>query len=215
MERNPRIGQQSDLSGNDAAGIRTPSEGGTSSSDGTLPSDSPTLVDFSPDFTRVIDTSAKSPATPVKDNREQRPKLVVSNHPELEPGMLLAQRYQIVQILGQGGMGAVYKATDLELNRTVAVKVIRRDLASDKAIVDRFKQELLLSHQVTHRNVIRIYDLSEADGMKFITMEYVEGENLLTLLHEKKKFSPSEAVEDHAAGVQGTRSCTQCGRDPP
>ncbi len=109
--------------------------------------------------------------------------------------MLLAQRYQIVQMLGQGGMGAVYKATDVELNRTVALKVIRPDLARDKAIVDRFKQELLLAHQVTHRNVIRIYDLSEADGMKFITMEYVEGENLLTLIHEKKKFSPSEAVE--------------------
>ena len=62
-------------------------------------------------------------------------------------------------------------------------------------IVERFKQELLLSHQVTHRNVIRIYDLSEADGMKFITMEYVEGENLLTLIHQKKKFSPEETVE--------------------
>ena len=109
--------------------------------------------------------------------------------------MVLAQRYEIVEILGQGGMGAVYKATDRELNRTVAIKVIRPDLARDRGIVDRFKQELLLAHQVTHRNVIRIYDLSEADGMKFITMEYVEGENLLTLLHEKKKFSAEEAVE--------------------
>ena len=196
MEKNPRFGQQSDLPGKDVAGIRTPSEGGSSSSDATLPSDSPTLVDLPQDFTRLMDTSRQTPATPAKENAEQRPRIVVvSNQPELEPGMLLAQRYQIVQILGQGGMGAVYKATDLELNRTVAVKVIRRDLARDKAIVDRFKQELLLSHQVTHRNVVRIYDLSEADGMKFITMEYVEGENLLTLLHEKKKFSPSEAVE--------------------
>ncbi|MGA8491131.1 MAG: tetratricopeptide repeat protein [Terriglobales bacterium] len=109
--------------------------------------------------------------------------------------MVLGQRYEIVEILGQGGMGAVYKATDRELNRTVALKVIRPDLARDQGIVDRFKQELLLAHQVTHRNVIRIYDLSEADGMKFITMEYVEGENLLTLLHEKKKFAPEEAVE--------------------
>ena len=108
--------------------------------------------------------------------------------------MVLAQRYEIVDILGQGGMGAVYKATDLELNRTVALKVIRPDLARNKDIVDRFKQELLLAHQVTHRNVIRIYDLSEADGMKFITMEYVE-ERTLTLIHQKKKFSPEEAVE--------------------
>ncbi len=121
--------------------------------------------------------------------------VVQSAQATLEPGMVLAQRYEILEILGQGGMGAVYKATDLELNRTLALKVIRPDLARDKAIVDRFKQELLLAHQVTHRNVIRIYDLSEADGMKFITMEYVEGENLLSLIRQKNKFSPAEAVE--------------------
>ena len=196
MERNPKIGQRPDAPRNDAAGVRTPSEGGGSSSDANLPSDAPTVVDFSPDFTKLIDSSLKSPVMPAKENAAQTTRIVVaSNQPTLESGMLLAQRYQIVQILGQGGMGAVYKATDVELNRTVAVKVIRPDLARDKAIVDRFKQELLLAHQVTHRNVIRIYDLSEADGMKFITMEYVEGENLLTLIHEKKKFSPSEAVE--------------------
>ncbi len=196
MERKPKTGQQAGTSKNDTAGVRTPSEGGGSSSDANLPSDAPTLVDYSPDFTRLIDVSLKSPAPPVKENAKQRPRSVVaSNQTTLEPGMLLAQRYEVVGTLGQGGMGAVYKATDLELNRTVAVKVIRPDLARDKAIVDRFKQELLLAHQVTHRNVIRIYDLSEADGMKFITMEYVEGENLLTLLHDKRKFSPSEAVE--------------------
>src|SRR5579864_7264187 len=196
MEQNPRNRPRPDLPGNEAAGVRTPSEGSSSSSDAILPADAPTVVDFSADFTKLIDASLKSPLTPAKENVKQSAKSVVgSNQPMLEPGMLLAQRYEIVQILGQGGMGAVYKATDVELNRTVAVKVIRPDLARDKAIVDRFKQELLLAHQVTHRNVIRIYDLSEADGMKFITMEYVEGENLLTLLHEKKKFSPSEAVE--------------------
>src|SRR5579864_616022 len=196
MEQNPRNRPRPDLPGNEAAGVRTPSEGSSSSSDAILPADAPTLVDFSPDFTKLIDASLKSPVTPPKENAKPRPRSVVaSNQPALEPGMLLAERYEIVQILGQGGMGAVYKATDVELNRTAAVKVIRPDLARDKAIVDRFKQELLLAHQVTHRNVIRIYDLSEANGMKFITMEYVEGENLLTLLHEKKKFSPVEAVE--------------------
>jgi serine/threonine protein kinase/tetratricopeptide (TPR) repeat protein len=196
MEQKPRIGPQQNALRNDAAGVRTPSEGGGSSSDANLPADAPTLVDYSPDFIRLIDTSLKPPATPAKENVEQKTRIVVvSSQGTLEPGTLLAQRYQIVQMLGQGGMGAVYKATDVELNRTVALKVIRSDLARDKAIVDRFKQELLLAHQVTHRNVIRIYDLSEADGMKFITMEYVEGENLLTLIHEKKKFSPSEAVE--------------------
>src|SRR5580658_2946182 len=191
MERDPRI--KRDAPRNDAAGVRTPSEGGTSSSDANLPSDSPTFVDYSPDAPTMVDHSPGSPALPAKEKR--RLSLVYPNQATLEPGVVLAQRYEIVEILGQGGMGAVYQATDRELNRTVAIKVIRPDLARDPAIVDRFKQELLLSHQVTHRNVIRIYDLGEAEGTKFITMEYVEGENLLTLIHEKKKFSPEEAVE--------------------
>ena len=196
MKRDLRPGQQRDAPGNDIAGVRTPSEGAPSSSGANLPSDSPTFVDYSPDAPTVIDISMGSPVTPANDKAKQRPRPTAHSDPTtLQPGTVLAQRYEIVQILGQGGMGAVYKATDLELNRTVALKVIRPDLARDKAIVDRFKQELLLAHQVTHRNVIRIYDLSEADGMKFITMEYVEGDNLLTLLHQKKKFSPEESVE--------------------
>jgi serine/threonine protein kinase len=98
----------------------------------------------------------------------------------LTPGAVLGQRYEILQVLGQGGMGAVYKALDREVNRTVALKVIRPDLAGNSSIIDRFKQELVLSHQVTHKNVVRIYDISEADGVKFITMEYIEGKDLRT-----------------------------------
>jgi tetratricopeptide (TPR) repeat protein/predicted Ser/Thr protein kinase len=113
----------------------------------------------------------------------------------IERGVILAGRYEIQQTLGEGGMGAVYKAKDLALDRVVALKVIRPDLAKNSAIIDRFKQELLLSHRVTHRNVIRIYDLGEGDGVKFITMEYIEGQDLRSLIHERKKFSPEEAVE--------------------
>src|SRR5262249_30093994 len=82
-----------------------------------------------------------------------------------------------------------------ELNRFVALKVIRPELASSSAILARFKQELLLAHQVTHRNVIRIYDLAEADGMKYITMEYIEGVDLRKLLFTHGKFSPAEPVQ--------------------
>jgi eukaryotic-like serine/threonine-protein kinase len=99
-----------------------------------------------------------------------------------------------MQTLGQGGMGAVYKARDLEVDRLVALKVIRPDLAKHPAIIERFKQELRLSQRVTHRNVIRIYDLGEGDGVKFITMEYIEGQDLRTLIHGRKKFPPEEAV---------------------
>jgi len=115
--------------------------------------------------------------------------------PLLEPGYILGQRYEILALLGEGGMGAVYKARDIELNRTIALKTIRREYAGNAAIIDRFKQELILSTQVTHRNVVRIYDLGEADGMKFITMEYIEGADLRTLIHERKKLPADEVVE--------------------
>ncbi len=113
----------------------------------------------------------------------------------LQVGEVLNGRYEILQLLGEGGMGAVYKASDRELDRFVALKVIRPELASNPSILARFKQELLLAHQVTHRNVIRIYDLAEADGVKYITMEFVEGKDLRTLIREKNKFAPEEAVE--------------------
>ncbi len=113
----------------------------------------------------------------------------------LQIGQLLGGRYEILQLLGEGGMGAVYKATDRELDRFVALKVIRPELASNPAILARFKQELLLAHQVTHRNVIRIYDLGDAEGIKFITMEFIEGKDLRSLIRDKKKYAPEEAVD--------------------
>lgn len=113
----------------------------------------------------------------------------------LQIGDLLGGRYEILQLLGEGGMGAVYKAADRELDRFVALKVIRPELASNPSILARFKQELLLAHQVTHRNVIRIYDLGEAEGVKFITMEFIEGRDLRTLIRDKKKYAPEEAVD--------------------
>ena len=113
----------------------------------------------------------------------------------LQVGDVLGGRYEILQLLGQGGMGAVYKALDREVDRFVALKLIRPELASNPSILARFKQELVLSQQVTHRNVIRIYDLGDADGLKYITMEFVEGKDLRTLVLERTKFSPEEAVE--------------------
>jgi eukaryotic-like serine/threonine-protein kinase len=112
----------------------------------------------------------------------------------LEVGTVLGGRYEIQKLLGMGGMGAVYKAHDLEVDRTVGLKVIRPDLAGNPAILARFKQELVLARQVTHRNIIRIYDLNEADGVKFITMEFIEGEDLRTILTRSGKVSPKEAI---------------------
>jgi serine/threonine protein kinase/tetratricopeptide (TPR) repeat protein len=100
-----------------------------------------------------------------------------------------------LELLGQGGMGAVYKARDREVDREVALKVIRPDLAGHPDIVRRFKQELILARQVTHKNVIRIFDLGEAEGAKFISMEYIDGRDLKSIRAERGKFQPEEAAE--------------------
>ncbi|HKH99119.1 MAG TPA: tetratricopeptide repeat protein [Candidatus Sulfotelmatobacter sp.] len=190
-----------------------PVKGDSSGSNPPSGPDSPTVVDvpkpaFDPEATYVdpeatfVDPDATlvdgvPPPPPLRTpgpTPARRPRIQASVS-AMQPGDVLGDRYEIVQILGEGGMGAVYKARDRELDRPVALKVIRPELASSPAILARFKQELLLSRQVTHKNVIRIYDLGDADGVKFITMEFVEGEDLRALIQEKKKFSPEEAVE--------------------
>src|SRR5215469_1037984 len=112
----------------------------------------------------------------------------------LEAGSLLAERYEILKMLGEGGMGAVYKARDCELDRLVALKVIRPELAGQPDVLQRFKQELILARKVTHRNVTRIYDLGLAQGLRFITMEFIEGRDLASLL-EERKFDLEEALK--------------------
>ena len=111
----------------------------------------------------------------------------------LVPGSVLGGRYEILELLGEGGMGAVYKARDRELDRVVALKVIRPELANQQEVLRRFKQELILARQVTHKNVIRIFDLGEAEGIKFISMDYIEGQDLRSLLRQKGRLAPEEA----------------------
>lgn len=112
----------------------------------------------------------------------------------LLPGTILADRYEIIQLLGEGGMGAVYKVKDQELDRVVALKVIRPELARSAAVLQRFKQELILARKITHRNIIRIFDLGSGSGMKFITMDFIEGRDASALLQEQKKFTPRMAA---------------------
>jgi eukaryotic-like serine/threonine-protein kinase len=113
----------------------------------------------------------------------------------LTKGMRLGKRYEVVQMLGEGGMGAVYKAWDLELDRLVALKVIRPELAVHEEILQRFKQELILARKITQKNVIRIFDLGEADGVKFITMEFIDGKDLTSLIKEKGRLSFEQCAD--------------------
>ena len=190
-----------------AGGVGVPVKGDSSSSGAPFDSDQNTIADFP---SRAFDSQATyidpdativegmlPPLTPLPARRPV--SRVQSAAPMLDAGDVLGGRYEILQLLGEGGMGAVYKAMDRELDRPVALKLIRPELASNPSILARFKQELLLSRQVTHKNVIRIYDLGDADGVKFITMEFVEGRDLRALIQERaqeqKKFSAEEAVE--------------------
>ena len=118
----------------------------------------------------------------------------ISSTGELIPGTVLGSRYEIVGILGQGGMGRVYKARDRELDKLIALKTIRLDTAEGPEALARFKQELLLARKVTHKNVVRIFDLGEADGIKFFTMEYLEGESLKALIRRRGALPVSEVV---------------------
>ena len=93
--------------------------------------------------------------------------------PALPPGTVLAGRYEIIQRLGVGGMGAVYKAFDRQLTRVVALKTLLPELAAAPSALKRFKQEVLLAQKVVHQNVVRIFDLGEDGTTKFLTMDFV------------------------------------------
>src|SRR6516165_10098366 len=106
----------------------------------------------------------------------------------IEVGSGVGNRFEILQLLGEGGMGAVYKAHDRELEKDVALKLIRAELARNPEILQRFKHEIILARQITHRNVIRIFDIGQAEGHKYITMEYLDGRDLRSVLREKGKL---------------------------
>ncbi|MFN7980725.1 MAG: serine/threonine-protein kinase [Vicinamibacterales bacterium] len=127
----------------------------------------------------------RSPRPAPRERRPPRPRGDGSNGP-LAVGQTFGTRYHIIKVLGVGGMGAVYQGWDTELSESVAIKVIRPEAIEDptaaQELEKRFKRELLLARQVTHRNVVRIHDLGEVDGIKYITMTYVDGTDLATWL---------------------------------
>ena len=111
------------------------------------------------------------------------------------PGTLLGGRYRIIALLGRGGMGEVYRATDLALGQSVALKFLPEEAARDQRLLERFHAEVRVARQVSHPNVCRVYDIGEADGTPFISMEYVDGEDLASLLTRIGRLPADKAVE--------------------
>ncbi|MGA3017948.1 MAG: protein kinase [Bryobacteraceae bacterium] len=111
------------------------------------------------------------------------------------PGTVMAGRYRIAGLLGRGGMGEVYRATDLTLGQAVALKFLPENLARDDRALARFYNEVRMARQVTHPNVCRVYDIGETGGLHYISMEYVDGEDLASLLRRIGRVPADKAIE--------------------
>ncbi len=116
-------------------------------------------------------------------------------HGRFLPGTVLARRYRIVGLLGSGGMGEVYRADDLKLGQAVALKFLPERLADDPTRLEYFHNEVRLARQVSHPNVCRVYDIGEVNGQHFLSMEYVDGEDLATLIRRIGRLPPDKAVD--------------------
>jgi serine/threonine protein kinase/Tfp pilus assembly protein PilF len=113
---------------------------------------------------------------------------------ELTTGALFAGRYQIIEELGKGGMGKVYKVLDKEINIRVALKLIKPEVASDKKTIERFRNELKTARDISHKNICRMYDLNKEEGTYYITMEYVPGEDLKSMIRMTGQLSVGATV---------------------
>ncbi len=111
------------------------------------------------------------------------------------PGRLIASRYRIIALLGRGGMGEVYRADDLTLGQPVALKFLPDEAARDQALLERFKNEVRIARRVSHPNVCRVYDVGDVEGHTFFTMEYVDGEDLASLLRRIGRLPEDKALD--------------------
>jgi len=113
---------------------------------------------------------------------------------ELTTGSTFANRYQIIEELGKGGMGKVYKVFDQEVQAKMALKLIKPEVSADKNTIDRFRNELKIARDVSHKNICRMYDLGKEGGHYFITMEYVSGEDLKSFIRRSKQLVVGTAI---------------------
>ncbi len=150
------------------------------------------------------------PATPRPTPRPASTPLVARSNPpnnpvlssseaigggRFAPGVIVAERYRIVAILGRGGMGEVYRAEDLKLSQVVAIKFLPEALTKDAGALARFHSEVRVARQVSHPNVCRVFDIGDAEGIPFLTMEYVDGEDLASLVRRIGRLPQDKAAE--------------------
>ncbi len=134
-------------------------------------------------------------STPLKPSEELSPtKTFETPAKGLTTGTTFASRYEVIEELGKGGMGRVYKALDKEINEEVALKLLKPEIASDESTVERFRNELKFSRKIAHKNVCKMYHLAKEEETPYIIMEYVPGEDLKSLVKRKEKLADDEAI---------------------
>lgn len=147
-------------------------------------------------FTDVPAAKTKGPATARTPGRHSGSTSFESiDDSAFLPGTILAERYRIIGLLGSGGMGEVYRADDLKLSQPVALKFLPHKFLSDGAALARFHREVRVARQVSHRNVCRVYDIGEVDGQQYLSMEFIKGEELSSLLHRIGRLPADKANE--------------------
>ncbi len=130
------------------------------------------------------------------------------------PGTLLGGRYRILALLGRGGMGEVYRAMDLTLGQSVALKFLPEEACRNQRLLERFHGEVRVARLVSHPNVCRVYDIGEIEGMPFISMEYVDGEDLASLLTRIGRLPADKAVETAPQALRRPGRGPRSRRDP-
>lgn len=195
------------------AGERCVACGRTVSADPTVASNEVARASFGSDDETNLTSAPTRPASPRGPARTP----ITGT---LAPGSPFGARYRILSVLGAGGMGIVYKAWDEELSLPVALKVIRREIMADPVVAHkvelRFKRELVLARQVTHHNVVRIHDIGEVGGTKYITMSFMDGQDLATILAKRGPQPVSSALHiarQVAAGLQAAHKAGVIHRD--
>jgi serine/threonine protein kinase/tetratricopeptide (TPR) repeat protein len=151
-------------------------------------------------------------ATPLPSQEVSVTKTLESTTRRLAIGSIFAERYEVLEELGKGGMGEVYKVRDEKLDEEMALKVLKSEIAANKDMIERFKNELKFARKIAHRHVCRMYDLNEEEETPYITMEFVQGEDLKSTIRKSRKFKEEDAIavakqvcegleEAHALGV--------------
>ena len=137
-------------------------------------------------------------AAPLASSDEAQPsftKTLETPVDELTRGTRFADRYEIIEELGRGGMGKVYRAEDKKIEQEIALKLIKPEIASNKKTLERFSNELKTARMISHRNVCRMFDLGEASGTHYLTMEYVRGEDLKSMIRMSGQLSIGTATK--------------------